>query len=117
MKSFKQLTESNGYIDISYMFPDRVMNAYIVKNRNALAIMAVPDDERQSKYLNIPIKFTDYSDDTIVVLKGNYNEVFYWIIKDYGWELFDYKGTEMHDVPYRAVKLNKIYKRLKNEIL
>ena len=118
MKSFKSLIESNkGYKDVSHLFPKDVMTAYISNDRSSLSILSVPEGERSNKQkLNVSIKWSDYKDDNIVVLKSHDGNIYYWIIKEYGWELLNDTGHEISSIPYKAVHLDKIYKKVKKEI-
>ncbi len=115
MKTYKQLNESLKSKDISYLFPNGVMNAYIADSRSDLNLLSVPDGERSNiQKINAKIKYSDYKDDTIVVLKSNDGFIYYWIVKEYGWELLNDKGREIASIPYNSVDLDDIYLRFKN---
>ena len=115
MKTFKQLLNETVK-DISNLFPKGVITAYIVNNKNDLIKYSVPDNKRNNKNdLQVPIKMSDHTNDVVVVLRGNYDEIFYLIITDVGWELLNKKGQPMHDVPYKSVDINKIVKKINKE--
>ena len=114
MKSFKKLIESNKQNNINSLFPNKVMTAHVANNRNDLKMLSIPKGDRSNKQkLNIKVNFNDYKDDDIVVLQSHDGNIYYWIIKDSGWELLNDRGHEISSIPYKAVDLNAIYKKIK----
>jgi hypothetical protein len=112
----KRAVNLKEMVDVSNLFSNDSIIASIPKTRSDLKLLSVPVNDRSKKHINVPINFSDYKDDTIVVIQHKkWGEIYYLIIREYDWILFDSKGREISKLPYN-IDMKDLYHKIKKEI-